>query len=106
MTQLHEYEAWLDTVDSRFRLEKHAIEFIFDKKHTFHLSTLNNFSGILEQAEILKELVFSNTERLPLEYMCKRLVYLANLKNNANIEIEHIIKELKGIWGGFYRESQ
>ncbi|MGL4316461.1 MAG: hypothetical protein ACRCTL_07580 [Pseudomonas sp.] len=106
MTQLHEYEAWLDTVDSRFRLEEHSIEFSFDKNHSFRLSSLNTFADVMEQAETLKELVFSNTEGLPLEYMCKRLVHLTNLKSNANIDIEHIIKELKGKWGGFYKKPQ
>lgn len=106
MTQLHEYEAWLDTVDSRFRFGDGSIVYSFDNNYIFPLSMLQDCTSLYEQAEILRGLVFGNTEALPLEYMCRRLVQITNQKSNINIDAEDVIKELNARWGGFYQKAQ
>lgn len=106
MRSLHEYEAWLDTIDDRFRLYPNCIEYKFDEYYLFKLSELNELQSLILQAEILRNLAFNNTEGLPLEYMCKRLVRLANQGNETNIDADYVAKELHSKWGGFYRSDR
>ena len=103
---LHEYEAWLDTVDSRFRLHETSIKYSFDEQYAFQLSELKDLQGLFAQAEILRNLVFSNSETLPLKYMCSRLARVANQSNDTDIDIEHFLEALNTKWGTFYRKYQ
>jgi len=101
MNPLHQYEAWLDTLDARFKTSGESIVYSFDQNHEFPLKQLQSEQGILQQAEILKSLVLVNSEGLPLEYMCKRLIRLSIKANNLDLNIDEILNGLKVKWGSF-----
>ena len=101
MNPLHEYEAWLDTVDARFKISGQSIVYSFDKTHEFPIKALQSKNEIIKQAEIMKALVLKNSECLPLEYMCKRLIMLSREASDLEINIDQVLNELKIKWTGF-----
>lgn len=95
---LDEWEAWLDTLDAKFRVVKNEILSDFDAPFSIHLHDCNDVDGIVTCAVRLREVFLANPSYLPHEYLIKRFIRLAIDANQLPISKAEILKRLPNEW--------
>ena len=95
---LDEYEAWLDTLDAKFRVINGEIRSDFDEPFSISLHDCNDVNGIVQCAARLREVFISNSSHLPVEYLLKRFIRLVVDANQLRISKAEILGKLPKEW--------
>ena len=95
---LDEWEAWLDTLDAKFRVANGEIFSDFDTPFSIPLDDCNNIEGIVKCAARLRESLLANSSYLPHEYLIKRFIRLAIDINQLPISKAAILSKLPKEW--------
>lgn len=95
---LDEYEAWLDTLDAKFRIVNGGIRSDFDVPFSISLLDCNDVDGIVKCATKLRTVFLSNSSHLPVEYLLKRFIRLAIDANRLPIPKAEILSRLPKEW--------
>lgn len=95
---LDEYEAWLDTIDTKFRVVDGELRCDFDTPFSISLHTCNDVSEIVKCAARLREVFLSDSSHLPVEYLLKRFIRIAVHANQLTISKEEILVKLPTEW--------
>ena len=95
---LDEYEAWLDTLDAKFRVVDGEIRSDFDAPFSISLHECNDVAGIVKCAIRLRKIFLANSSHLPVEYLLKRFIRLAIDVNPLPISKAEILGRLPKEW--------
>lgn len=95
---LDEWEAWLDTLDAKFRVVNGEIFSDFDAPFSIPLHDCNDVDGIVKCALRLREAFIGNSSYLPHEYLIKRFIRLAIDANHLPISKAEILNKLPNEW--------
>ncbi|MEJ1162672.1 hypothetical protein V9K97_03165 [Variovorax sp. CCNWLW186] len=99
MTALHDYEAWLDTLDEKLFAVNGVIRSEFDHAVSIPLSECANMDGLkFWAAELCKTLRLNRSSHLPMAHLLKRFLRLATMENSISITPESIMGELRQEW--------
>lgn len=99
VTALHDYEAWLDTLDEKLFAVNGVIRSEFDHAVSIPLSECANMDGLkFWAAELCKTLRLNRSSHLPMAHLLKRFLRLAIIENNIPITPESVMSELRQEW--------
>jgi len=95
---LDQWEAWLDTLDGKFRVINDEIVSSFDEPFSIPLLDCNDAEGIVRCAARLREAFLANSSYLPHEYLIKRFIQLAIDANQLPIAKAEVLSKLPKEW--------
>ena len=99
MTALHDYEAWLDTLDEKLFAANGVIRSEFDHAISIPFSECADMNGLkFWAAELRKALRLNRSSHLPMAHLLKRFLRLAIIENNIPITPESVMSELRQEW--------
>jgi len=98
MTSLHEYEAWLDTLDKKLFLADGLIQAEFDHPISIPLTECANVSGLKLWATRLREALKTNHSALPVKYLVERFLRLALEANRVSATRDQVMADLRQEW--------
>lgn len=99
MNPLHEYEAWLDTLDQKLFLADGAIRVEFDHALSIPLSACVDVDSLKACATELRKALHQNHSHLPKQYLLERFLRLAIAANKIRTMQEQVMDELRQEWG-------
>ena len=95
MNSLHEYEAWLTTLDGKLYVKNDWVVSRFGNEDRIHMSECRSYYAVLRWVLELRQSWVADPAGLPLDYLTERFVRLVNESNNLNIDAASIKEEVK-----------
>ncbi|MCB4362449.1 hypothetical protein KIH07_01810 [Hydrogenophaga taeniospiralis] len=93
MNPLHQYEAWLDELDQRLRVDSGNIVCELGSGLIAPLSELTDVDDIALWAGKLRESLAAHEGHLPHEYLVKRFARLAKERTGLPVNVDEIAWE-------------
>ena len=97
MNSLHEYEAWLTTLDGKLYVKNDWVVSRFGKEDRIHLSECSSYYAVLRWVLMLRQSWLGDSAVLPLDYLTERFVRLVNESNHLNIDANSIKEDIKEV---------
>jgi hypothetical protein len=96
---LDEYEAWLDTLDTKLYLAGKIVRVEFDIPLAVSLESCADPAGLKACARRLREALRENRTPLPVKYLVERFLRLAIKANKIPVSQDQLMSELRAEWG-------
>ncbi|MBS1208948.1 MAG: hypothetical protein H6R19_1346 [Proteobacteria bacterium] len=95
---LHDYEAWLDTLDKKLYLAGSVVQVEFDNPLTIRLSNCTDAAGLKLCALSLREALRKNHSHLPVKYLLERFLRIVIKANKIPFSRDQVMNELREEW--------